>query len=202
MIKAGPNMTMSTAVAPSGGAAGVQSTIRTSWDVRPLKNETPGIQKRLCNLLNMNMEQLETIKVIRYQEGQFFNDHFDSVTGADHDVDNRRSDRYNRIVTCFVYLTTNTEGGISQFCNLGGGVREDAARKGAPLDIAPRQGMAVIHFPSFLPGAKNDLGGWADCRVRHRGLPAKSEKFIAAQWAWNVEPHDGNAAKKCSDTVL
>ena len=50
-----------------------------------------------------------------------------------------------------------------------------------PLCIAPRAGMAVVHFPSTLPA----FGGVTDYNVWHEGEAAQDEKWVAQQFIWS-----------------
>ena len=66
-------------------------------------------------------------------------------------------------------------GGATRFTQLG-------------LDVRPRRGMAVVHFPAFRDAAS---GAWRrDLRTLHEGAEAIDDKWLIATWMWR-DAHPG-----------
>jgi prolyl 4-hydroxylase len=107
---------------------------RTSSDLRVPKKESPGIQGIFSELLNAPISQLETLKLIRYEDGQEFTPHHDAGSAG---ATSRRR------VTLFAYLNTPDAGGETHFTRYG-------------IKVKPHAGLGVIHFPSRLSTA-NEL---------------------------------------------
>jgi len=114
----------------------------------------------------------------------------------------------NRFMTVFVYLNTCARGGCTSFPRMGAHYGLDGAcfyaapgpfnsmhaADGssyteeseqlvceAPLRIAPRRGLAVLHFPSLTP----QHGGTVDANAMHCSEPAIDEKFICQQFIYS-----------------
>lgn len=147
---------------------------RTSADTRLAFEETVGLQTVFANVLNMTPQQLEPLKVIRYLEGQEFGAHTDD--GMEGNTFPADKINVGLAATSWVYLNDVDSGGESQFCGW------EESRWVQPLNIKPKLGMALIHFPITL---KPKLV--SDGRATHKGLPASSYKFIATQWGFNTE---------------
>lgn len=190
VVKASPHLKQSVS-SPDGGKTWTVNEQRTSWDVRPTRAETPGLQKRFGELLNMPVEYMETLKVTRYKEGEYFKKHHDFFGGPSTEMGFPACPEpwANRVVTLFVYLADNASGGATFFSDI-------------DLAVQPRQGMGVIHFPCSLPsdGGK-DLEG-----VEHEGMPATSEKLLVVQWGWPAPWVEEQALRAqptlCSSTRL
>jgi hypothetical protein len=102
---------------------------RTSCDVRIPFDETPKTQNIFRDVLNASVSQFEPLKLIRYEDGQYFKPHHD----ADEDTPRR--------ITLFVYLN-DCDHGETHFTRYG-------------IKVEPRVGMGLIHFPSRLSTAKD-----------------------------------------------
>jgi len=112
-------------------------------------------------LANCSQEQLEILQVLNYKNGQQFKAHtdgFDGPTSACGFLDS------GRIATVFCYLNDVPEGGTTLFTKLG-------------LEIRPKRGLAVIHFPMSLELIEDD-------RTEHQGSLAIDEKWILTTWVW------------------
>ena len=101
-------------------------------------------------------------QVTRYREGQEYTSHLDAI-----DVTSASSARLagqggQRICTLLGYLNTCHTGGATAFESLG-------------LTVAPREGDAVVFFPSFLCGAPDPL-------LLHSAQPACDEKWVLQLW--------------------
>jgi hypothetical protein len=173
---------------------------RTSWDVRLPYRETPDTQRIFSEVLNMPVENMEALKVIRYQQGQHFATHDDAVGQMDTKPNGTAwcHEPYpNRVITLFVYLNDVEEGGETIFdhCNIA---------------IKPQQGLGCIHFPAYMNNHRvnpQSKRGAKDSRAAHQGSEAISEKFICTQWGISgryYAEHDGeaNPLDFVSSTVL
>jgi prolyl 4-hydroxylase len=134
---------------------------RTSFNINIPKDEVPTIVSKLTALTNCDERQLEILQVLRYTEGQHFTPHTDGFSGP---ISAAGFQHSGRLVTIFVYLNDVLEGGQTRFPELG-------------LDVAPRKGMAVLHFPTTL-----DLK--QDYRTKHEGVAAVDEKWLLVTWVW------------------
>jgi len=165
------------------GESCVHEETRSSWDVRIPFDEVPQTQNLFSEVLNIGVKQMEPLKLIMYQKGQFFKPHYDEG-GAGHLA--------RRIITMFVYLNTCESGGETNFPRCG-------------IKVQPRAGLGVIHFPAQLNTAKQIVKKSAskymkakpsktkdkpgkmdlrDVRVLHEGMETSGEKYIASQWCF------------------
>eukprot|EP00445_Apocalathium_hangoei_P031298 CAMPEP_0203931992 /NCGR_PEP_ID=MMETSP0359-20131031/70469_1 /ASSEMBLY_ACC=CAM_ASM_000338 /TAXON_ID=268821 /ORGANISM="Scrippsiella Hangoei, Strain SHTV-5" /LENGTH=358 /DNA_ID=CAMNT_0050861393 /DNA_START=32 /DNA_END=1108 /DNA_ORIENTATION=- len=104
MIKASMQMKSSAQDASRGAMH------RNSSDCRIARQETLRLQSRYCELLNVPLENLEAVKVTRYDRGEFFRNHVDPIADT--------SNFENRVATLFVYLNTCEIGGETRFLSL------------------------------------------------------------------------------------
>ena len=51
---------------------------------------------------------------------------------------------------------------------------------GAGIEVRPRRGLGILHFPARLPAGR----GARDARAGHEGACAIDEKWICQQWCW------------------
>jgi hypothetical protein len=114
----------------------VEDKYRTSMDVRVPFAETPTMQKKFGEVLNMPQTHMEPLKLLRYKEGEFFKPHNDANSVPIY----AEPIMANRVVTLFVFLNTCETGGETHFTRCG-------------IKIQPRAGMGVIHFPAYLETA-------------------------------------------------
>ncbi|CAE8709427.1 unnamed protein product [Polarella glacialis] len=194
VAKAEPNMQRASV---SSGDEVFLDPGRTSSDCHIPYDETPGIQQRFSELLNMPVSHMEPLKVMRYRRGEHFALHNDGATARVQGFPDCPSPWANRVITLFVYLKDSVAGGHTKFPNCG------------PLELKPEQGLGVIHFPSYLPSATDAAKrGAQDLRVQHSGMPAESDKFLCSQWCMtgpcirDKAPANIRPRGKCSDTVL
>lgn len=134
---------------------------RTSTNANIPIREVPTITKKLINLSNCRLEQMETLQVLNYKKGQKFNAHtdgFDGATSACGFLDS------GRIVTLFCYLNDVEEGGSTIFTQL-------------QMDIKPKRGMAVIHHPMSLDLVEDE-------KTEHTGSSAIDEKWLLTTFFW------------------
>jgi len=117
---------------------------------------------------------------------------------------------HNRFLTVFVYLNDCKEGGCTTFPRIGihygeggesfydrpGPFNCSIERDGSTFNmanaikqhcstirVAPRRGLAVIHFPSLTP----EHGGTVDGNVTHCSEPAVDTKFICQQFIYSCK---------------
>lgn len=106
---------------------------------------------------------MEVPKVLHYQPGETFAEHYDYLTPNEPAFAQELAMRGQRAQTFLVYLNDGFEGGETTFPEL------DLAFKGG-------KGDALLF-------ANVDDGGIADPRTRHAGLPPTSgEKWLFSQW--------------------
>jgi len=164
---------------------------RTSLNANIARREVPTIIQKILNLMNndndsgndknttnscgtsmINEEQIEILQVLRYRNGQEFKSHTDGFNGPTTACGFYQS---GRIATIFCYLNnvTDSGGGKTTFPLLTGDGRSSS------LDITPKRGLAVVHFPTSL-----DLK--EDQRTEHIGNPVTDmeEKWILTVWVW------------------
>ena len=138
MIKAGPHMNQSKSRNAYTGKYEL-SKLRTSWDVRYPYNEVPSVQRIFSDLLDCPIENLETLKCMRYQQGEEFNIHHDASSAAmPNGVQCCPVPYAGRCITLFCYLNDCKEGGETEFLNCN-------------LKVKPKRGLGVIHFPASSP---------------------------------------------------
>lgn len=144
-----------------------QDPSRTSSDANVLQVEAPTIVKKLTDLLSCEADRLELLQVLNYKHGQEFKTHTDGFDGP---VSACGFENANRIATVFTYLNDVTVGGSTTFPLIN-------------LDIKPKAGCAVIHFPS-------DLQLREDSRTLHQGSVAVDEKWLLTTWVWSKSRSD------------
>ena len=172
---------------------------RTSLNANIARREVPTIIQKILNLMNndsdngnendknttnscgtstINEEQIEILQVLRYRNGQEFKSHTDGFNGPTTACGFYQS---GRIATIFCYLNnvTDSGGGKTTFPLL-----TDDGRSSS-LDITPKRGLAVVHFPTSL-----DLK--EDQRTEHIGTPVTDmeEKWILTVWVWKNQRAD------------
>lgn len=128
-------------------------------------NELPSVTERLARVSPSFSDRVGAQRVLRYGPGDFFGRHMDKWLHTPelreaYDEHGRCVNRevLQRVGILFCYLNDCMEGGATRFTEI-------------PLPpIKPRQGLAVIHFPTSFPSL--DL----DYRTYHESLPAADEK--------------------------
>ena len=133
---------------------------RTSTNANIARAEAPSVVEKLLALGACDERQLETLQVLRYTEGQRFLPHTDGFAGPVSACGFRDS---GRLVTIFVYLN-GVSGGSTRFNQLG-------------IEVSPRRGMAVVHFPATTGLELDEL-------TEHEGTPAVDEKWLLTTWIW------------------
>lgn len=114
---------------------------RKSNDVRLNYSFTSSIQKKISSLIHYPVENFEPLKVIKYEEGDFFLPHHDGFRENEYKkIKDELCDikHNNRVVNCLIYLNSCKSGGETLFTKYN-------------IKIKPYQGLCVIHFPARLP---------------------------------------------------
>jgi prolyl 4-hydroxylase len=118
-----------------------------------------GVLEKMEALTQIHRNYTETLQLLRYEPGQFYEEHHDYI-----ELDRERL-QGPRILTVFLYLNTVEEGGGTNFPAL-------------DLTIQPKQGRVVI-WPSVLDENPSDK----DFRTNHQALPViKGIKYGANEW--------------------
>ena len=127
-------------------------------------------------LVNCPKQNLEVTQITKYDRGDFFESHVDGFAPRyrKHAEMQAPGENSNRIATVIMYLNDVPRGGETRFTET------------LPvIDVAPKQGRAVVFFPARVPSAGTDPGGLA-ANVEHEARPVlEGEKWIAQQWVWS-----------------
>ncbi len=136
---------------------------RTSSNANIPRNEIPSVTKKILQLANCEEEQMEILQVLHYKNGQEFRAHTDGFQGPTSACGFLQS---GRIMTLFCYLNDVKEGkgGTTLFPQI-------------DLEITPKRGLAIIHFPTSLDLVE-------DRRTEHQGSIAIDDKWILTSWIW------------------
>jgi prolyl 4-hydroxylase len=111
------------------------------------------INLRIAAISDTRVDQGEALTVLRYQPGQQFRLHSDTLPHT----------RNQRIRTVLIYLNVGYEGGETTFPDHG-------------LTIAPKLGDAIIFD-------NTDARGMPDLTMRHAGQPVRrGVKWLATRW--------------------
>jgi len=181
-----------------------QTELRTSTTVIPNEDELMLLRDRIATLTRCGTDHLEPTKITRYGQGEFFRRHQD-VKGdlANFNLNQLVSDGEPHFIpdvhcTVFVYLNDVSAVGSTRWITednvdrlfeltipkLGeklGKAFPDLPRARKPavdLRVAPKAGMAVMHFPC----TSMDYGCLVDPLSTHEGEQAIQPKFIVQQF--------------------
>lgn len=115
--------------------------------------------KRLSNLTRINETNSEYLQLLKYEPGQFYEDHHDYI------LHNKERQQGVRILTAYLYLNDVEAGGGTKFTDL-------------DLTVMPKRGR-VLFWPSVLNSSPHDKDG----RTNHQALPVDAGlKFGANAW--------------------
>lgn len=103
--------------------------------------------------------------------------HYDAFNLNEEDGRRFASNGGQRTVTVLVYLNDVARGGATTFPNL-------------QLNVQPRQGMALVFFPSTLQGE-------LDRQALHAAMPAVDTKYVSQIWI-RQSSYFGQASKRLS----
>ncbi|KAL3787594.1 hypothetical protein HJC23_000082 [Cyclotella cryptica] len=161
VAKARPHLSPCLVYKEEGDENSVQDPWRTSTNANIPRAEVPSVVDKIANLSCCSIEQLEILQVLNYKKGQQFKPHTDGFSGPYSACGFEQS---TRLATVFCYLNDVSEGGSTYFPVI-------------DLDIKPRKGTAIIHFPA-------DMNMREDKRTLHQGKPAIDEKWLLTTWVW------------------
>lgn len=175
-------------------AAGQVSNNRTSYGtfLTEAKEQEPvvvAVEANIANVLSSpifrcdgrkQLRRSEALQVVRYQKGEFYNEHYDNKAG----------DASHRAATFMVYLTDVAAGGATYFprakslsftaqplCNVGKPMTGLVWNsKGPGLRILPKKGRAVLFWSRNTMG-KEDLAS-----VHAAEAVKEGEKWIMTRW--------------------
>ena len=129
---------------------------------------------RVCDLTNKTPDCCELVQVGQYLPGQFYRSHYDSVDPHTPLGKEFITNGGQRIITVLMYLNDVGEGGGTFFDKLG-------------LRVRPKQGRAIVFFPSFLDGE-------LDTDALHCAEDALDEKWVSQVWIRHTTRRPGQAS--------
>jgi prolyl 4-hydroxylase len=129
------------------------------------------ILSRIAGLTGFSTSAGEQLQILRYETGQKYDAHYDFFH-----PDHYGPQRYNRAVTCFLYLSDVLEGGETWF-PLAGGKPENNDYQSCQggLGVRPKK-RALVIFYGMQPNGSFDL------HSRHGGCPVKFGTKWAGTW--------------------
>jgi len=167
IAKARPHLQPCVVYKQEGGEKAERDSWRTNTNANLPQAEVPTVVQKITELACCSVEQLEILQVLHYEKGQQFKPHTDGFSGPYSACGFEQS---TRLATVFCYLNDVLEGGSTYFPEI-------------DLDIQPRRGTAVIHFPA-------DENMREDTRTLHQGKPAIDDKWLLTTWVWKTERTD------------
>ena len=150
---------------PSHTFDGPYAPYRTSYsgNVDPSDSFTRMIERRICDLLGIDMALGETFQGQRYEPGQEFKGHHDWFDTRAHYWPEEKRRGGQRSWTAMVYLNAVAEGGETEFTKLG-------------IRIAPEPG-ALLCWNNALPD------GLPNPYTLHAALPVtRGTKYVITKW--------------------
>ena len=184
---------------PQVGGGAVE---RTSSGVVCTRDEVPSIQRKMMELTNIrDMDQLQYLKVSKYQPGQTFSKHTDAwptegapiskgwLNDSDFFGDERRTTvgclpalhqpNHNTLLTCFVYLNNVDQGGCTCFPNIG--------------IHTGRNGLSFYTHPAPMDSTQRpDGSAWDwDYRTTNQPLRVQPEQGMAVLHFCSLLPQHG-----------
>ena len=145
----------------------IDLTIRsstTAW-IHKDDNVIRNIQIRASKLVNLPIENAESLQIVRYKQDQKYNPHHDSCCDDTNICKEFAKRGGNRIRTVLIYLTDDFTGGETIFPNLNN------------LKIKPPKYSAIVFYPT------DENIQCCHPKALHGGLPVISgEKIICNLW--------------------
>jgi prolyl 4-hydroxylase len=141
----------------------IDTSIRNSYTAWIPKDNTVAkdIILKACNKYNLPFENVEDMQVVKYEKGNFYNEHHDSFPYYEPEF---LLEGGHRVLTVLIYLNNDFEEGETRFINL-------------QKNFKPVTNSAIVFHP---------LDAGNNCchpKALHAGLPVKSgTKFIANIW--------------------
>lgn len=137
---------------------------RTSSGMAFARGATPliaRIERRIAALLDWPFENGEALQILRYEQGQQYRPHYDYVDPIEAGAAKFLARGGQRVASLVMYLNTPSEGGATNFPDIG-------------LEVAPIKGNAVFFsYDRPHPSTKS----------LHGGMPViTGEKWVATKW--------------------
>jgi prolyl 4-hydroxylase len=170
---------------PTATATNDTSTRSSSntWLPRDTSSLTEDIYQRAAQITNIDPELFqkfhetsaqhhsvtESLQIVRYRKGEEYTPHHDFVSPS-------INDRFQatRFATLLIYLNTVDEGGETRFPRAINNYNSDG------LEIAPREGTAVLFYNMLQDGNVDDLSQHGSNKVL-----GNTYKWIANLWIWD-----------------
>ncbi|WIA37951.1 hypothetical protein OEZ86_001328 [Tetradesmus obliquus] len=167
--------------------------IRTSYGAPLHRGQDPviaAIEARIAEWTRLPADHGEPIQVLRYQNGQKYDAHWDWFDDPTHPADSGE----NRAATVLMYLGDVEEGGettlpLGKFIDEG---RQrlhspsECATKGSGMAVLPRKGDALLFWDMHVDGTRVDRASL------HASCPTlKGTKWTATKWIHN-RPYGGS----------
>lgn len=147
----------------SGKTAGEFYRTSYSGDVDPADSLVKTIERRICDLIGLDLAWGETIQGQRYRQGQEFRAHYDAFDPAADYWPAEAKRGGQRSWTAMAWLNEVEEGGATEFPRLG-------------VAFPPQTGTLLL-WNNALPG------GAPNVDVLHAGLPvASGVKYVITKW--------------------
>jgi prolyl 4-hydroxylase len=144
---------------------------RTSSGMAFTRAATPliaRIERRIAALLDWPLENGEALQILRYEVGQEYRPHHDYVDPAESGAAKFLARGGQRVASLVMYLNTPTEGGATNFPDIG-------------LEVAAVKGNAVF-FSYDRPHPST--------KTLHGGMPVLAgEKWVATKWLRETAHH-------------
>jgi len=144
---------------------------RTSSGMAFTRAATPliaRIERRIAALLDWPLENGEALQILRYEVGQEYRPHHDYVDPAESGAATFLARGGQRVASLVMYLNTPTEGGATNFPDIG-------------LEVAAVKGNAVF-FSYDRPHPST--------KTLHGGMPVLAgEKWVATKWLRETAHH-------------
>lgn len=119
---------------------------------------------RIIKIVGMPIDNAEDLQIVRYEPGQYYNEHHDSCCDANEHCKEFIRRGGQRALTVLIYLNDGFTDGETYFKNLN-------------IKVKPNTGDAVVFYPLGQNTNK------CHPKALHAGLPVKSgEKWIANLW--------------------